>query len=231
MKILLVDDEELGRARLERMLMTLGYTHVTRTKSAQEALEQIQKEHFDLAFLDINMPDITGLELASELNYLHENLPIIFQTAYEEHALEAYDIGAVGYLLKPFTIQQLETTIERVKRDQKEVTDKGYIMSKNGEHFYLLKPEEIFYVKADLSEVMLRTKSGFSYSAKKISDIEKLLAQHDFVKVHRSYLVNINLIKEMLTIEQSKLCFTFNGIDDEVQSSKDGAKLFRQRFA
>ena len=105
------------------------------------------------------------------------------------------------------------------------------VMSKNGDSYYLLKPEEIYYVKADLSEVMLRTAKGFSYYAQKISSLEEKLSAYNFVRVHRSYLINIDKIKEMETIEQSKLRFSFEGIADEVESSKDGAKEFRNRFS
>jgi two-component system LytT family response regulator len=77
---------------------------------------------------------------------------------------------------------------------------------------------------------MLRTAKGFSYYAKKISDLEQLLEPYDFVRVHRSYLINMNKIDEMVTIEQSKLRFSFNGIKDQIDSSKDGAKNFRNMF-
>jgi len=230
MKILIVDDEELGLARLKRMLTTLAYDDIVEATNAKEALEKIKQEHFDLAFLDINMPETSGLELAYELRYHQEDMAIIFQTAYSEHALEAFDIGAIGYLVKPFSIDQLKQSIERVKTVQTKEEDLR-IMSKNGENYYLLKPEEIYYVKADLSEVMLRTQKGFSYYAQKISSLEDKLSDFNFVRVHRSYLINIDKIKEMETIEQSKLRFSFESIQDEVESSKDGAKEFRNKFS
>jgi len=230
MKILIVDDEALALARLKRMLNTLGYEDVIEADNAQSALEAIKETHFDLVLLDINMPQTSGLELGYELRYHQEDLAIIFQTAYEEHALKAFDIGAVGYLVKPFSMEQLQQSIERVKLERKNKKD-FRLMSKNGENYYLFKPEEIYYVKADLSEVMLRSVKGFSYYAHKISDLEKQLLDHDFVRIHRSYLININKIKEMETIEQSKLRFSFHDISDQIESSKDGAKAFRNRFS
>ncbi|HHD78337.1 MAG TPA: response regulator transcription factor [Epsilonproteobacteria bacterium] len=229
MKILIVDDEELALSRLKRMLTTLGYEDVTEADNAQSALEHIKKETFDLALLDINMPGTSGLELGYELRYHQEELAIIFQTAYDQHALKAFDIGAVGYLVKPFSIEQLESTIERVKVEEKK-PEEFRIMSKAGENYYLLKPEEIYYIKADLSEVMIRSKKGFSYYAQKISDLEQKLLKYDFVRIHRSYLLNINKIKEIETIEQSKLRFSLQDIADEIESSKDGAKIFRNQF-
>jgi two-component system LytT family response regulator len=230
MKILVVDDEQLARARVIRMLTTLGYKDILEATNADEAIEIVRENELDLVLLDINMPGVSGIELGHELKYLKNNIAIIFQTAYEEHALEAFEIGALGYLVKPFSIDQLSTTLSRVVK-QKESDSSYKLMSKNGEHYYLLKPEDIFYVKADLTEVMLRTSSGFSYSSQKISDLENKLKNYGFIRIHRSYLINPDKIKEMITIEQSKLRFSFNGISDTIESSKDGAKEFRNLFS
>ena len=230
MKILIVDDEELARARLLRMLNTLEFTSITEATNANEAIEAVKKEKYDAVFLDINMPQTSGLELGYELKYLDPDIAIIFQTAYEEHALKAFDIGAVGYLVKPYSLEQVKHSIERVKSD-KTIDKELRILSKSGDNYLLLKPEEIHYVKADLSEVMLRTAKGFSYYAQKISDLQKKLEAHNFVRIHRSYLINIDEIKEIETIEQSKLRFSFRNISDTIESSKDGAKAFREKFS
>jgi len=230
MNILIVDDEALARQRLERMLKSLGHENLTAASNADEAVEAVRNSHFDLAFLDINMPGTGGIDLAYELRHIAPSLYIVFQTAYSDHALEAFDIGATGYLVKPFSLEQLSKTLERVS-DSASSTADFRLLSKNGEHTYLLKPEELYYVKAELSEVQLRSKEGFSYYAKKISDLEPLLEPYGFVRVHRSCLINTNRIKQMQTIEQSKIRFSFEGISDEVESSKDGAKMFRNRFS
>lgn len=232
MKILIVDDEELARARLKRMLGTLEVQVVDEAKNADEAIEAVKNREYDVAFLDINMPEVSGLELGYELKYLNENLAIIFQTAYEEHALKAFDIGAVAYLVKPYSLEQVKDALARVQKKSADTEENSdlRILSKTGESYLLLKPEEISYVKADLSEVMIRSAKGFSYYAQKISDLEKKLEPFNFVRVHRSYLVNIDEIKDITTIEQSKLRFSFKNCSDTVESSKDGAKAFRDKF-
>lgn len=233
MKILIVDDEELARARLLRMLKTLGYEDIKVASDADEAVAFAKEDEFDTIFLDINMPRVSGLELGYEMKYLNPNASIIFQTAYEEHALKAFDIGAVAYLVKPFSVEQVQNAIERVKVSLKESKDSKElrILSKFGDSYLLLKPEEIHYVKADLSEVMIRSAKGFSYYAQKISDLYERLESHGFVRIHRSYLININEIKEIETIEQSKLRFSFRNNSDNIESSKDGAKAFREKFS
>jgi len=231
-KILIVDDEELARARLKRILTTLEISHIDEVSSADEAINVVQNKQYDLAFLDINMPEVSGLELGYELKYLNKDIDIVFQTAYEEHALKAFDIGAIGYLVKPYSLEQVKEILARVEEQNKQIKESEdlRILSKTGESYLLLKPEEIFYVKADLSEVMIRSSKGFSYYAQKISDLEKKLEPYNFVRVHRSYLININEIKEIKTIEQSKLRFSFKNCSDTIESSKDGAKAFREKF-
>ena len=124
------------------MLGTLGYEDIIEADNAMSAMDAVKENHFDLVLLDINMPQTSGLELGYELRYHQEDLAIIFQTAYDEHALKAFDIGAVGYLVKPFSMEQLQQSIERVKLETK--NDKTFrLMSKNGENYYLLKPEDI----------------------------------------------------------------------------------------
>jgi two-component system LytT family response regulator len=229
-KILVVDDEELARKRLLRMLRTLEYTNIVEAKDADEAIELFKNENFDIVFLDINMPQVSGLEVGYEFKYINPNVSIIFQTAYEEHALKAFNIGAVDYLVKPFSIEQVKNSLKRVKITK--VEDKEVcILSKYGESYLLLKPEEIHYVKADLSEVMIRTVKGFSYYAQKISDLYERLEPFGFVRIHRSYLININEIQEIQTIEQSKLRFSFRNNSDNIESSKDGAKAFRDKYS
>jgi len=229
-KILIVDDEELARARLLRMLGTLEYKQIKEAQDADEAIALCKEEKFDLVFLDINMPKVSGLELGYELKYINPDVSIIFQTAYEEHALKAFDIGAVAYLVKPYSVDQLKSALERIKVPKAEKEDTR-LLSKYGDSYLLLKPEEIHYVKADLSEVMIRTGKGFSYYGQKISDLYERLEPFGFVRIHRSYLININEIKEIETIEQSKLRFSFRNNSDNIESSKDGAKAFREKFS
>ena len=229
MKILIVDDEELARARLLRLLGTLEYQNIDQACNADDALALAKKQMYDIVFLDINMPGTSGLELGYELKFLQPDIAIVFQTAYEEHALKAFDIGAVGYLVKPYSIEQLSSALERIKvpvHEDKELR----ILSKMGDNYVLLKPEEIHYIQADLTEVMIRTSKGFSYYAQKISQIYEKLESFGFVKIHRSYLINVNEIKDIETIEQSKLRFSFKNNSDNIESSKDGAKAFREKY-
>jgi len=224
MKILLVDDEHLALSRLERMIGELGHEFVS-VSGAADALNEIEKTTFDMAILDINMPKINGIELAKKIRYAQSDCFIVFQTAFEEYALKAYELGAIGYITKPYSKEDLKQNITRALSYQKQKRKK--FMSKNGNEYYLIDEDDIYYIKADLTEVIIRSSHGFSYYNKKISQMQNLLS-NKFFKVHRSYIINLEKIEKMQTIEQSKIRFSFYGIDDRVESSKDGAKKFRE---
>jgi len=230
MKILIVDDEKLATSRLTRLLNELGYQDITSFNDPNEVLANIQKTKYDLVFLDIQMPNITGLELANKILERESQTFIIFQTAYEEFAIDAFKAGGVDYILKPTTLENIKDALAKVTKYleiDKETTSKK-IMGKRGNKIYLIELSDIFYIKADLDEVIVRIKDATVYVKKKIGDMDILLQNKDFFRIHRSIIVNTDKIKSMQSIEQSKLEISFHGIDEIVTSSKDGAKDFRE---
>ena len=229
MRLLIVDDEPLALQRLQRLLGELGEKSVTPTSSAKEALELLATNDFDALITDIQMPGLSGLDLAYDVRAIHPSLPIIFQTAYGEHALKSYDIGAIDYLLKPYDISRLQRTLTKIAQ-LIHAPPSLKLMSKNGDTFYLLDPKDIYYVKADLAEVMIRDKERFSYYKSKISQLSSRLEAYGFFQIHRSLLINLNKIDTITLGEQSRLIFSFHGIKERLESSKEGAKQFRQAY-
>ncbi len=228
MKILIVDDERLAISRLKRLLEEVGESDIASAENASEALKKIKEQHFDLFFLDINLPDGVGIELAYTILSQNAAALIVFQTAHESYALKAFEVGAVDYLLKPYSKEQLQRSVDRAKKAKEAKTHT--FMVRDGNEYRMVEAKDIYYVQADLSQTVLRSKEWFLYYPKKISDMEELLISHGFFRIHRSYLINTSKIKKMVTAEQSRLVFYFEEIEEGVESSKDGAKLFRQKF-
>ncbi|MEA3314320.1 MAG: LytTR family DNA-binding domain-containing protein [Campylobacterota bacterium] len=230
MKILIVDDEKLASSRVKRILNEIGYEDITIFNDSKDALSNISKNRYDIVFLDIQMPNITGIELANIILQFEPKTFIIFQTAYEKFAIDAFKVGGVDYILKPTIKESIENSINKVKTYLQTTPNDSSkkIMGKRGNKIYLIEIDDIYYIKADLDEVIIRIKEADVYVRKKIGDMDKILSNDNFFRIHRSIIINIDKIISMQSGEQSKLQISFNGIDDIVTSSKDGAKDFRE---
>ena len=226
---MIVDDESLALSRLKRLLNENGIEDITAFDNPIEALKEITKTKFDAVFLDISMPNITGLELADSIIQLEPKTFIIFQTAYSEFALEAYKSGGMGYLVKPIESNDIKNILEKIRNFKSSSDEQSKkILGKRGDKLYLIDISDIYYIKADLDEVIVKIKETDAYVRRKIGDLEILLNGKNFFRVHRSYIVNVDKIKSMRSIEQSKLEISFEGISEIVTSSKEGAKDFRE---
>lgn len=226
---MIVDDESLALSRLKRLLNENGVEDITAFDNPIEALKEITKTKFDAVFLDISMPNITGLELADSIIQLEPKTFIIFQTAYSEFALEAYKSGGMGYLVKPIESNDIKNILEKVRNFKSSLSEESKkILGKRGDKLYLIDINDIYYIKADLDEVIVKIKETDAYVRRKIGDLETLLSGKNFFRVHRSYIVNVDKIKSMRSVEQSKLEISFDGIAEIITSSKEGAKDFRE---
>jgi len=171
MKTLIVDDEKLALSRLKRLLNEEGVSDIIECNNPIDAIKEVSKQKFDVAFLDISMPTMTGLELANTILEISPQTFIIFQTAYQEHALDAFKSGGVDYLLKPISNESIKNSLEKLEKFIiKETDSTKKVMAKRGNKLYLTNIDEIYYVKADLDEVIIRTKDTDAYLRKKIGD-------------------------------------------------------------
>lgn len=226
---MIVDDESLALSRLKRLLNENGIEDITAFDNPIDALKEITKTKFDAVFLDISMPNITGLELADSIIQLEPKTFIVFQTAYSEFALEAYKSGGMGYLVKPIESNDIKNILEKVRNFKTTSNEESKkILGKRGDKLYLIDINDIYYIKADLDEVIIKIKEADAYVRRKIGDLETLLSGKNFFRIHRSYIVNVDKIKSMRSVEQSKLQISFDGIAEIITSSKEGAKDFRE---
>jgi len=232
MKVLIVDDESLALSRLKRLLNDAGITDITAFDNPIDAMKEVAKTKFDIVFLDISMPQLSGLELANHIIELSPETFIVFQTAYSEYALEAFKSGGFDYLMKPVRLEDIQRTLDKVETLRPDINSESAldkkIIGKSGNKLYIIDTEDIYYIKADLDEVIIKIKEADVYVRKKIGELDILLDTPNFYRIHRSYIVNIDKIKSMRSIEQSKLEISFKEISSTVTSSKDGAKNFRE---
>lgn len=238
-RMLVVEDEPLAMERIIRFLREAGYESFETAQSVKEAIQKLHAYKPDVLILDIRLPDGYGLQVAKESMSLEKPPAVIFTTAYQEYAVEAFKLNAVDYLLKPFTkdefIQAIEKALSR-REQNKQVLDNflkkiNFIIPvKMGTTVVLLSPEDIYYIKADSGESEIRTKEGFYPISKKLYELEDALKHYNFFRVHRSYLVNLNKVTKLKSGEQSKYRIFFKDINDTIETSREGAKNLREFF-
>jgi len=218
LRTLVVDDEQLAREELCFQLEQLGGVEVVgQAANGVEAIEALERLRPDIVFLDIQMPGLTGFEVARHV--VGAGLPthVVFVTAFDQHAVEAFEVNAVDYLLKPVEKPRLEQALQRVRRRRdagapmnehlekivRMVGDRqqrrGQVAVKVGERFLLVQADDVIY--ASLNEDTISIVTGQMAGTSNYRTLDELQASLDpdvFWRVHRSHLVNINKIKEIV---------------------------------
>jgi len=200
-RALIVDDEALARERLRTLLgQATGVTVVGECSSGREAVDAILAERPGLVFLDVQMPDLNGFEVLDAV--ATEWLPaVIFVTAYDEYAIKAFDVHAIDYLLKPIEPERFRKALARATKrgllsllDERPI-DRLVIRTRGKVSF--LKPSEIDWIEADGKHARLHAGRETHVVRHTLTRLEQRLASHNFVRVHRSAIVNMDRIKEL----------------------------------
>ena len=231
LQALIVDDEPLSRRILfEKLSQVDGVEVVGEAENGAGALRQIEELSPDLLFLDIQMPVMDGFEV---IRRLRGPLPsIIFVTAYSEHAIQAFEVGAVDYLLKPIREDRLYTALNRardatrhsrqraaqiaVTLDAAAPRNPGYpsrIVVRRGPDYYLLEPDEVFAFQADGEVVWAYAEKQKYCATQNLRTLEQRLPDHRFQRIHRSVLLNISKIHRVSSLSSRRWLLTLtNGL-------------------
>ncbi len=207
-KVLIADDEPPARDRLAHLLGELdGYEVIGRCGSGLEALDMVHSLTPDVVLLDVRMPGMSGLEAARHLLTMPQPPAVIFTTAYDEYALEAFDSQAVGYLLKPVRRRRLERALQHAARlSRVELQRLGdaelpesrrqHISVRVRDQFRLIPIREILFFRAEQKYVTVVHRGGEDLIDESLKALGEELAE-DFVRVHRSYLVAVDTIQSL----------------------------------
>lgn len=187
-RCLVVDDEELARALLKNYIEKLDFLElVAAVENPIEASSILKMEQVDVVFLDIQMPELKGTDLAKMID---AKTKVIFTTAYSEYALEGFELNALDYLLKPITFERFLQSVNKIDTKTQVVSEASTITVKSGYDLHKLNYSDILYIESDSEYVVfyLADKKIMSYQT--LKSLEKLLPDHLFMRVHRSYIVN-----------------------------------------
>lgn len=213
-KTLIIDDEPLARLRLQNLLAEYPETFeiIGEASNGKEALEEIDKRNPDLLFLDIQMPEMNGFEMLQNLSSFPR---IIFCTAFEEYALQAFDSHCIDYLVKPITKERFKKTVQKLRQfggKETELNINGLIEQlkgvqnkseptsipvKSGDKVFFIRLSDVSFFKADEKYVSLVTKHAKEHIIdSSLKKLEEKIPEY-FIRVHKSYIINKNLLKEI----------------------------------
>jgi DNA-binding LytR/AlgR family response regulator len=197
----IVDDEPLARNLLSEYVRKIPYLELVEVSANPlRAMEVLRRQPVDLLFLDIQMPEITGLTL---LKVLQQKPLVVLTTAYSEYALESYELDVVDYLLKPITFERFLQAVEKASQRKglaalpppAETTAREaaqpYIFVKDGTKLVKLRLSDILYVEGLKDYVAIHTRHQKIVTLQRLKNLEALLPDHQFIRIHHSYIVSI----------------------------------------
>ena len=208
LRVLVVDDEEPALAEMRFRLEELGepsLSQIDAASTAGDALRALRTNRYDVVFLDIQMPGLSGLELAEVVADLPHRPRVVFVTAYEEHAVRAFEVGASDYLLKPVSPERLRRSLERV-RGAGPVSEPG--LQAPGPVFDRLPVElagrtmlvdlpEIRFAEARGDLVSVKTRDKVYATRFSLSELERRMPNPPFLRIHRAFIVNLRRVIEI----------------------------------
>jgi two-component system response regulator AlgR len=240
-RILVVDDEAPARARLASLVGDLeGHEAVGEAATGEEALELVQRLKPDLVLMDIRMPGMGGLEAARHLSVLESPPAVIFVTAYDAFAIDAFEAQAVGYLMKPVRRERLARALRHAARPTRPqlaalsgaaggTRPRSRIAARLGDALTLIPVETIYYFQADQKYVSVHHAGGTDLIDEALKDLAHEFHE-DFVRVHRNALISLGHVESLSRDEEGRLQVRLRGVGEPVAVSRRHAAEVRRRI-
>jgi two-component system LytT family response regulator len=244
LKAIIIDDEQLARDLIKSFLKEHPSIElIGECSDGFEGLKVIQELKPDLLFLDIQMPKVSGFEM---LELIEEPPVVIFTTAYNEHAIKAFEMNAIDYLLKPFSRDRFSKAIlkaeekfshkeEGQKKLKELIKSNAYgekverIVVRTGSKIKVISVKDIMYLEAQDDYVMIYIQEGKYLKQQTMKVFEELLDPLQFVRIHRSYIVNIDLILQIEPFEKESYCAVLKN-NSRLPISKSGYIKLKQNL-
>lgn len=244
-KTVIIDDEPIGTQRLKRLLEPYQiFDIVGEAVNGKQGFELIERLHPDVIFLDIEMPVLNGFEM---LKLLMHKPKVVFTTAFDQYAIKAFEENSIDYLLKPIERERLDITVKKLQSSAPFSPDLNSIQSlidamrpkrelktitvRLGEKIMLVRLDEISYIEAEDKYVFLHCLDGSSHLTDfTISYLEEKLPDY-FLRIHRSFIINTELIKEIKKSFNGSFVFTLSDKEiTRINSSRSYSVNLREKF-
>ncbi|MEY5069309.1 MAG: hypothetical protein RLZ47_1171 [Bacteroidota bacterium] len=244
-KTIIIDDELIGTQRLKRLLAPYElFDIMAEAVNGKEGFELIEKLHPDVIFLDIEMPVMNGFEM---LKLIRHKPKVVFTTAFDQYAIKAFEENSIDYLLKPIEKDRLDLTVKKLQSSAPFSPDLNSIKNliqviqpkkelktltvRLGDKIMLIRLDDISYIEAEDKYVFLRCIDGSSHLTDfTMAYLEEKLPD-EFVRIHRSFIINTDLIKEIRKSFNGSLAFVLNDKEmTRLNSSRSYSASLREKF-
>jgi len=240
MRVMIVDDEKLARERLRELLNEIGgHSVIGEAMNGNEAVEKAAELNPDVVLMDIRMPGMDGLEAAMHLMGMDEPPIVIFTTAYDQHALHAFEVNAVDYLLKPIRKDRLAAALDKAKKltleqlqdvnaAQESPQARTHISVHLRGNIRLVPVKDILYFMADSKYVTIRTPSEEHLIEDSLINLEKEFGEKMFLRIHRNALVATDYIKGIEKSTAGNWQVALKGLEKKLDVSRRHAAAVRR---
>lgn len=234
MKCIIVEDEYPAREELKYFIKNYSCIEIEKEfEDSLEALKYLEKNEIDLIFLDINIPNLDGMSLGKIINRFKNKPMIVFITAYKEYALEAFEIQAVDYILKPYSEERIINTLKRIEKKDKEETEKNDVVKDKitlwkSDKMIVISMKDIYYCETCERDTIVYTRNDKYIANMSISSFYKKLSKDIFFRSHRSYIINIDKVKEIIPWFNNTYNVKLKDLDVEIPVSRSNIKEFRR---
>ncbi|WP_044338899.1 LytR/AlgR family response regulator transcription factor [Rossellomorea aquimaris] len=231
MKIGLVDDRMIDLEKLNGIISRIQNVEIIfSTTSAEEAYDQIKKETIDLLIADIEMPHLSGYELADIIHSHALNISVIFVTGNSGYAVHAFELNVHDYIMKPYTNDRLMKSIERLmeKSRSAELTGRLYLKQKNDIH--IVQKKDIVFIERSGRATTIYTKEEEIKTYLTLNELEGELRERDFIRSHRSFIINIHYVKNFSLYAKNSYVITFEGLDKQAMITKEKVDFLQKYY-
>ncbi|WP_028263652.1 LytR/AlgR family response regulator transcription factor [Atopobium fossor] len=217
---MIIDDEAPARSELNYLLKETGRVdHIVEASNARQAVEKLMEGRVDVLFMDISMPKTTGMQLAEAMQKIKNPPAIVFVTAHSEYALNAFNVDAVDYLMKPVENDRLLQALNKVQKrlapaPEGHTAIERIPVEKAGRKV-LVPVDTIRYIEAKDDYSCIYTDTDRYLSTTSLAQLENKLSSHGFFRVHRGYIVNLEYIEDVAGVSSGNLQLGLSGITDK----------------
>lgn len=234
MKCIIVEDEFIAREELKYFIKNFSNIEIAgEFEDGIEVLKFLQNNKIDVIFLDINIGSIDGVVIAKNLSHFSEKPYIVFITAYKEHAVEAFEIEAFDYILKPYEESRIKSMLKKLELSYNSKNGELHTITNRinlfkNDKIIVTNIDDIYYCEAKDRETCVLTKNEEYIVKMPISEFYETLSKEMFFKCHRSYIVNLTKIKEIIPWFNNTYNLRLKDIQKEIPVSRSNVKNFKQ---